>query len=242
MKNSKFVMAFLCCFSTVVFSQAPTFNPTQGYSGPALSPPPPPPGYASHEDAIRGRREYVVVATRIDNVRDQKSIFNVASECENNTACVLVMKAASSYFQLPIDKVVSVAAMLSTSREGEGTAMSVKLPSGYTYCKSAMEMVSIVPKDGPRGSLFLGAVRTNGLYLHTWTPVQGIGQGRSWVEAKLTIVGVRDDLARDKVKKGTCQNSDSRNIFYCRGGGCVSTQDRGQNVPSSSPPGASSHN
>ena len=118
--------------------------------------------------------------------------------------------------------------------------MTIGLPQGYQYCKSQMRMVSIVPNDGPRGSTFLGRVDPTSVYVETWTPVQGIGAGRSWVEAEMTVLGVRSGIAEQSYRDGTCNRPGNRHIFYCRGSGCVSTNDDGQAVSASSPPGAGS--
>ena len=186
--------------------------------------------------------DFVVVSTKIDNVRDQKNVFQVAQECDNNSICTALMTAASSYFQIPIDKLVSGTALLANNKSGEGTFMTIGLPSGYSYCKSQMRMVSIVPRDGDRGSTFLGRADAKGMYAETWTPVQGIGQGRSWVEAEITLVGVLDSLASWSYSSGTCRKPESRNLFYCRGGGCVNTNDDGQRVPSAARPPANGRN
>ncbi len=185
--------------------------------------------------------EYVVVGVHLDNVREQKNIFTTAEECANNPACVALMNAAENYFQVPVGKVVSGLATLAADNQGEGTYMHFALPPGYQYCKAKMTMGSIVPHVGPRGSLFLGRAEQRGLYVETWTPVNQMFAGGSWVEADLTIVGVRDDLAASSYENGgSCINpiSDAgmRHLFYCRGGGCVDTDDEGQNVDASSPP------
>ena len=117
--------------------------------------------------------------------------------------------------------------------------MTIQLPSGYVYCKSEMKMVSIVPKDGPRGSTFLGEAKESSLFLETWTPTKKPWDGRSWVEANLTLIGVRKDLADSRYQDGTCQRP-NRHLWYCRGGGCVDTQDRGQKLDVRTTPGANS--
>jgi hypothetical protein len=166
--------------------------------------------------------DYVTTNIYIDNVRQPKNVLDIARDCSNNTACMAMFKAADTYFQIPASRVISVAAALAPKLDGEGTFVVANLPSGYAYCKATMHMVSIVPHDGDRGSTFLGQSRANGFYYETWTPVQGAGGGRSWVEA-----GIK------------CYAS-QRVLWYCRGGGCVDTDDRGQSKDASSRPGAGS--
>jgi len=183
--------------------------------------------------------DYVSVNIYIDNVRQPKNVLDIARDCANNPACVGLFKAADNYFQVPASRVVTVAAALAPQRNGEGTFVHTTLPSGYAYCKATMRMVSIVPHDGPRGSTFLGQSRANGFYYETWTPVQGPGGGRSWVEAGISVLGIRQDLANSAYASGKCF-SPQRVLWYCRGGGCTNTDDRGQSKDSSSPPGAMS--
>jgi hypothetical protein len=179
--------------------------------------------------------EYVVSNIYIDNVRQPKSILDVAKECSNNRACMALASAAEAYFQVPVSKVVSGAAALAPTQQGEGTYVNATLPPGYAYCKTAMRMVSIVPKDGPRGSLFLGRADANGLYYETWTPVQGAGQGRSWVEATISLLGIRQDLASAAYQDGRCFKP-VRVLWYCRGGGCTDSDDKGQSKDANPPP------
>lgn len=184
--------------------------------------------------------EYVIIGSHIDNVRQQKSIFQTADDCENNPACVVLAKVVSAATEIPVDKFITALATLSGSTEGEGTFTKIALPAGYSYCAASMQLVSIVPHDGDRGSTFLGRADADGLYTETWTPVLPPFEGRSWVEADLTVIGVRSDLAQLNYANGRCRPP-GRAIFYCRGGGCEGgAVDKGQSVDTSSPPGAGS--
>jgi hypothetical protein len=189
-----------------------------------------------------GQSDFVIVASHIDNVRQQTTIFQAAFQCTENPACVALAEVVSAASGVPVNKIVAVAAKLSTDRQGEGTFMNLKLPDGYAYCSSSMRLTSIVPHDGDRGSTFLGRADADGLYSETWTPVMPAFQGSSWVEGDLTVVGVRSDMAAVKYMIGTCQRP-GRAIFYCRGGGCEGgAVDNGQSVNTSSPPGPGSRN
>ena len=183
--------------------------------------------------------DFVVTNVYIDNVRQPKSVLDIARDCANNPGCAVFLKAVDNYFQIPVSRVVSVGAALAPSQQGEGTYVTATLPSGYAYCKATMKMTSIVPHDGPRGSLFMAMSKPNGLYYETWTPVLPITEGRSWVEAGVSIVGIRQDLAASAYANGTCFPPE-RALWYCRGGGCTDTEDRGQAKDTSSPPGANS--
>jgi hypothetical protein len=190
-------------------------------------------GFSAHA------QDFVTVNAYIDNVQGPKNVLDIARDCNNNAGCVAFLKVVDSYFQIPASRVVTAAAIIAPTSQGEGTYVRVNLPAGYAYCSSAMKMTSIVPNGGPRGSLFRGASEPNALYYETWTPKQGIGAGRSWVEAGVSVLGVRQGMAQAAYSDGTCFRP-GRTIWYCRGGGCTDVEDRGQSKDSSSPPGASS--
>ena len=183
---------------------------------------------------------FVVASTKIDEVRTPKNLTDVARDCDESMICTAFLKAASAYFQVPIDSVVTGAALLASNRSGEGTTMTISLPAGYVYCRSQVRMISIVPNDGPRGSTLMVRPVWKGLAVETWTPVRGLGEGRSWVEAELTILGIEESetFAFGDFDK-YCKAGNGRSILTCRGGGCVDTVDDGQSVSQSNPSGNS---
>ncbi len=187
--------------------------------------------------------EFVLASVHIDNLRQAKTIFDGAKDCTNNSICKNILSAASSYYGIPADKVVAVAALLSSSGDSELTEMNIKLPPGYSYCKSSLHTTSIVTHDGPRGSTLLARADPRSLNVQTWTQVLPPGHGRTWVEADISIVGVSDALAEASYNNGSCFRPGNRIFLFCRGGGCENprdTADSGQSVDPSTPPGANS--
>ena len=183
---------------------------------------------------------FVVASTKIDEVRSPKNLTDVARDCDESTICTAFLKAASAYFQVPIDSVVTGAALLASNRSGEGTTMTISLPKGYVYCRSRVRMISIVPNDGPRGSTLMVRPVWRGLAVETWTPVRDFGEGRSWVEAELTILGIEESETFDFGDFDKyCKKGNGRAILTCRGSGCVDTVDDGQSVSQTSPSGNS---
>lgn len=189
-----------------------------------------------------GSTDYVIISSHVDNVRQQKTVFQVISECTNNPICSIAASAVAASTGIPIDKMFTAVAILSSKSEGEGTYTNIGLPPGYAYCSSSMKLQSIVPRDGDRGAMFLGRADATGLYTETWTPVLPPFMGRSWVEGDLTVVGVRTDLAQSAYASGKC-HAPGRAIFYCRGSGCeAGAVDTGQSVNTSSSPPAGGRN
>jgi hypothetical protein len=177
----------------------------------------------------QGPSDYVVVGAHIDQVENPTTIFQGAAECTNNDLCKAALSAISAASGVPVDKAVAVAAMLSTSKDGEGADNLVSLPDGYMYCSAQFHLTSIVPHDDERASTLLVEARQEngrgGVNVETWTPVQGMFGGRSWVEGDLTVVGVRSDLADSAYSMGTCHSvpNQRRAFLSCRGGGCEGT-------------------
>lgn len=182
---------------------------------------------------------YITTRFHIDVTRQPKDLSDGVRECADSTACAAAVEAIGNYYGIPAGEMLQAAATFSRNIQGEGTYVFTKLPSNYTYCRASVGNVSITPHDGPRGSLFMGQSRPDGLYYETWTPVQGYGGGTSWVETDVTLIGVRTDLADQARATGKC-GTPMRVLWYCRGGGCGPREDRGQSLDASSPPGANS--
>ena len=177
---------------------------------------------------------FVVTQTKIDEVRTPKNGFDAARDCSDSSLCSALLSAASEYFQVPIDSVVSGMALFSSRQSGEGTTMTIYLPDGYRYCRSEVKMVSIVPNEGSRGSTLMVRAMRRGIAVETWTPILGLGEGRSWVEADITVFGVHESIS-DLSVVNRCHPATGRSILTCRGKGCVDTIDEGQIVSQESP-------
>lgn len=80
-------------------------------------------------------------------------------------------------------------------RAGEEGHYSLEVPAGYVYCCSSIRTISVVPATGDRASVMGATSNGRDIAVYTWTPRQGIGQGRSWVEADYTLYGVKKSLA-----------------------------------------------
>lgn len=184
--------------------------------------------------ALQTQPTHAAIRVSLDQTMDAKSVIQHMTDCTTSPSCVAVLRLISNATQVPVDKTFAAVATINKQREpGSETAnFRFALPAGYRYCSSSMSMTSIVPYDGDRGSLFSSRALPNGVSAQTWTPVRSDG-GRSWVEATIDVVGIRADLANSAYASGQCLNpgtGEGRLLYYCRGGGCVSTTDRGQDV------------
>lgn len=191
------------------------------------------------------RPTHAAIRATLDQTMAAKTPIQQIAECKTSAPCMAVLKAVSEATQVPLDKAVAAVASISKSQAAwsETADFRFTLPAGYRYCASSMTMTSIVPFDGDKGSLFSSRALPNGVSAQTWTPVRSDG-GRSWVEATIDVVGIRDDLAEAAYSSGNCLapgSGEGRLLYYCRGGGCVSTKDRGQNVSTDTPPANSAN-
>ncbi len=184
------------------------------------------------------QKKFAFMLIHLDQVQEPKSVFQVLKECAGNTTCASLATVAGAYFGIPVKQILAAGAVLTKLEyRGEEERDSVfKFPSGYVYCKSRMILTSIVPKDDPRGSIFLAYASASQLLITTWTPKNGAFAGRSWVEANIQVMAVRQKYAEQSYASKQCFRAGNRLLFKCRGGGCpVTVKDYGQNVSNHTP-------
>ena len=159
--------------------------------------------------------DLTVIQVKLDQVMLPKSATDTFVECTKNQACKVILDAAAAYIGVDSSKITSAVALISQSKAGQEANFSYQLPAGYQYCRAKVETVSVVPASGDRASFMsiTGSAREVGVY--TWTQRAGFGQGRSWVEANFTIVGVRDELLQQYRSSGVCKERYLR--AECRG-------------------------
>lgn len=161
--------------------------------------------------------DFVVVRQKIDAVMQPKSPMDAFAECAKNEACTGIVDAAASYFGAPPGTVAAAFALVpKAERRGEEGYFSVNLPDGYAYCRARIETVSVVPATGDRASVMGVNSTESGVDIYTWTPVQGPFDGRSWVEADITLQGARRELVAGLRARGICR-SPGQELMNCRG-------------------------
>ena len=187
--------------------------------------------------------KFALMVMHIDQTQTAKSVFDTINDCGKNLICAPIVTAAGEYFGVPVGEILALSAVISNLQfhGDEERSFDFKFPVGYIYCKSQMIMTSIVPHDGPRGSIFLAYAADNQISFSTWTPRQGFGGGRSWIEADMQVLAVQKEYAEQAYQSKQCFRAGERLLFKCRGGGCVNTKDTGQNV-SNHTPGDSENN
>ena len=159
--------------------------------------------------------ELVVIQVKLDNVMQPKSGTDVFVDCTKNKVCKGVIDAAAAYVGVDSSAFTSAVALFANSRKDEESNFRFTLPPGYQYCRAKVDTVSVVPATGDRASFMSITGDTNGVAAYTWTPLQNLGGGRSWIEADFTVVGVRDSLVNNYRSKGICKATYLR--AECRG-------------------------
>ncbi|MEO7503844.1 MAG: hypothetical protein ABIT69_01525 [Sphingomicrobium sp.] len=77
-----------------------------------------------------GQSDFVVVSTHIDNVRGPISITDLGKQCSDDMACSALATLISNASGVPVDRIIAVVGALATQHDGEGTFMTIGLPSG----------------------------------------------------------------------------------------------------------------
>lgn len=125
-----------------------------------------------------------------------KQPVDALKECLNDTACSSIVGGAANSLGAPSSLVSGAMAIVpKAERAGEEGHYSLEVPAGYVYCCSSIRTISVVPATGDRASVMGATSNGRDIAVYTWTPRQGIGQGRSWVEADYTLYGVKKSLA-----------------------------------------------
>lgn len=151
--------------------------------------------------------EYVVVRATINPVTPARGVTDALAECAKDNLCSGVVDATATYFGAPPGAVTgAMAAIPTASGGGEDRYYEVALPAGYQYCHSHIEFTSVNPPEGARASVLGAWTQKSGVKINTWTGKRPVFDGRrSWIQADLTIMGVRDDMADTARLTGTCK-------------------------------------
>lgn len=175
---------------------------------------------------LASAQDFQMLTYKVDVSRQPKDLAETTADCLNNKACNTALSTLAAYvgaLQKPLDvaSIVGKAHKLAqVGNDRETERFDWNMPPGYQTCRINVDVVSTVPADGPRASLLDVAVHPNRVHIVTWTPIRNLGEGGTWVEANLSVLAVKDSLANDARKAGTCNGTADRGFVYrCRGKG-----------------------
>lgn len=197
-------------------AQQPGLPPPRG-----LSVIPVPPGPAGRDSGGRASAlnpaDTVIIAARINPERAAKNLGTVLRECTGNSVCNGAIDAALGYFGVPSGSAKLVMDFIpNVTQGGEMTFYEMKLPAGYSFCHLKMDFYSTVPPTGDRSPFMDINMTAAFVKVKTWTPVRNASEGRSWIDALVTVQGVRNEVADQWYSAGKCKIARNEKL-YCRG-------------------------
>lgn len=163
---------------------------------------------------------FAVSRLHIDSVREPHGWEYYLKSREGQ----VITSAVASYMGInPAYVYLAINTLPTATVKGEETFYDLLVPDGYVYCGSRVRVISIVPNSGSRASTINVTVFPNPdkLGIYTRTPVLGLGQGRSWVEADVEVYGILPEYYEEFKKKGICASSSPATILLnCSGNPC----------------------
>ena len=160
---------------------------------------------------------FVVMQERVNPLLQRKYPLDAIRECANARTCRSLVESGTHPLGIPKNQLsAALASVPSAQRQGDVGFYSLALPSGYQYCRSVIQTVSVFPATGDQASYMTAMSTTNGVKISLSTPNLGPAQARSWVEANYIVYGVRNDVALAARTKGTC-TFPGKTLASCRG-------------------------
>lgn len=162
---------------------------------------------------------FVAISARINPVMEPRGLDDAIAACQQLALCRNAVATAAVTVGLdPTLVAVGMAELGKLSRQprSEEGSYEIWLPAPYLFCRATVETTSVVPSKGARGSILQVKSIDEGLWVYTWTPKQTYGEGRSWVDAVATVVGVLPEYRQDAIGKRLC-NPPGQLFMNCRG-------------------------
>lgn len=168
-------------------------------------------------------QEFKVVGFGVDVDRSPKNLAHTVADCVNNNYCKKGLEVVAAYVGIPPNAMEVVAIAGKAHRLGqigndnETTRFDWEMPDGYQTCRLSVNVNSTVP-TGDRGAILDVAVHPKRVHIVTWTPINNLGEGNTWVDADLVMLAVRDDVAARYRANGKCNSvADRVWVYRCRG-------------------------
>lgn len=161
--------------------------------------------------------DFAVVKTKIDQTMQPISVTEALSECIHDPVCKGAIDAASTLVGVDSNAFTTALGLINHQNRGEESWTTIALPIDYEYCRMKISTISVVPATGDRASYMSVAAHPTSVGVYTWTPRQGLGKGRSWVEADFTVIGVGKWVADKYRAEGKCNSSKEHAVVSCRG-------------------------
>jgi hypothetical protein len=147
------------------------------------------------------RALFSVTKIRINSVREPHGWTWYLQSDEATVA----LSAIATYFGINPAYVIAAQQAIPTSRgAGEETFYNLPVSPGYRYCGSRITVISMNPGSGDRAALLKGAAWPEIISFYTVTPVLGVGQGRSWVDADVELYSIQSSYYSEFERNNIC--------------------------------------
>lgn len=134
----------------------------------------------------------------------------------------VILSAAATYMGID-PKFVNFAlqVMPTVKVESEEAFYTVRVAPNYAFCSAYIGVESLVPAGPPRAAVIDARATNQGLAIYTWTPVKHFGEGKTWVNADVEVIGIKPAYLSEFRSKGVCKEPvESAYILQCRGNPC----------------------
>jgi len=170
--------------------------------------------------------DFVVRTFYLDRVREPKSVAQTVQECLNNSICETAAKAAAAWMGVPPNAVKVASSLGKIAPLGDKGRDELKFdwsaPDGYQSCRLSIDVISTVPASSS-GALLDVSFEQRKSHIVTYVPIQQLGGGNAWVEAKMVATYVSDQAADASRANGRCKPLNQGNpppfVYRCRGTG-----------------------
>jgi len=168
----------------------------------------------------RADGEFLLNVFRFNPVSHPRTVGDVYNECRRDRLCSTALDAAYAYFDIGsgavhlIDRLASE--LFPTS--SEETKLRIFAYDGYSVCKVSFHLESINPPSGQRSAHFSLQAERSFAQIYAWVPRRGLGGGRGWIDAEVSILMIRSNLYQRAIHDGLCDTMGSDRVhFTCRG-------------------------
>ena len=137
-------------------------------------------------------QEYKVSDFRYNHVQDPQEFGDVINEIGNSPVARSAVNAAAQAYGIPSAAVSAFffAADSVWEKQGEEIRSDLRPPQGYSACR-----VDIVKRNSQNGPGAINAkVFKKKVNIYSWVRANNATQGRNWVDYRLRILYVRDDV------------------------------------------------
>jgi hypothetical protein len=161
----------------------------------------------------------IVTTHHINPVRDARTPWDEVANCLRDAACAAIVNTFAGELGVSPQAIgmVKVGVAFSAQQNGEETRYAIAPVKSYKICRVEIRTASVVPATGDCASLFSITATPDAVNIYTWTPKQGIGEGRSWYDGVVAVAHAQETGFAALQSQGKCTVSPKDSQYQCRG-------------------------